>query len=179
PASDTRSRRGGGRRSPASACRRALPRRRRAAQVSVSARMRRTSLPASRGRGRAASGRRRPPSAPRTRARGGSPAPRAAAAGAGALDDEPPQLRRLERHRAAVLPEDPAREQRRRGVLGDEDVAFHLVAGTAVGTLDPPRGVRRDLDARTTDDISELPFGAAAIVLDVELRRQPEVALAA
>ena len=52
------------------------------------------------------------------------------------------------------------------------------VALAAVGALDPPGGVGRDLDRGAADDVAELPVGAAAVVLDVELRRQPEVALA-
>ena len=100
------------------------------------------------------------------------------ARGARALDDEAAQLRRLERDRAAVLAEDPAREQRRRRVLGDEDVVLDAVALAAEGALHPPRGVGRDLDARVPDDVAELPFRAAPVVLDVELGRQPEVALA-
>ena len=52
------------------------------------------------------------------------------------------------------------------------------VALAAVGALDPPGGVGRDLDRGAADDVAELPFGAAAVVLDVELGRQPEVTLA-
>ena len=52
------------------------------------------------------------------------------------------------------------------------------VALAAVRALDPPGGVGGDLDLRVADDLAELPLGAAAVVLDVELRRQPEVALA-
>ena len=67
-----------------------------------------------------------------------------------------------------------------RRVLRLEDVALDTVALAAVRALDPPGGVGRDLDRRVpADDVAELPVGAAAVVLDVELRRQPEVALAA
>ena len=100
------------------------------------------------------------------------------ARGPGALDAEAAQLGRLERDRATVLAEDPAGEQVRRGVLGREDVAVDAVALAAVGALDPPGGVRRDLDRGAADDVAELPVGAAAVVLDVELGRQPEVTLA-
>ena len=65
-----------------------------------------------------------------------------------------------------------------RGVLGDEDVALDAVPRAAVRALDPPGGVGRDLDLRLADDVAELPFGPAAVVLDVELGRQAEVALA-
>ncbi len=48
-----------------------------------------------------------------------------------------------------------------------------------VGALDPPGRIGGDVDLRVADDLAELPVGTAAVVLDVELRRQPEVALAA
>ena len=54
-----------------------------------------------------------------------------------------------------------------------------MVSGAAVGALDPPGRVRRDLDPRLADDVAELPFRAPAVVLDVEFGRQAEVALAA
>ena len=93
------------------------------------------------------------------------------ARGPGAVDAESTQLGRLERNGAPVLAEDPARQQVRRRVLGREDVAVDAVAVAAIGTLDPPGGVRRDLDRGAADDVAELPVGAAAVVLDVELRR--------
>src|SRR5581483_709557 len=37
----------------------------------------------------------------------------------------------------------------------------------------------RHLDAGLADDLAELPLGATAVVLDVEIRRQAEVPLAA
>ena len=101
------------------------------------------------------------------------------ARGPRALDDEAAELRRLERDGSAVLPEDPAREQVRRCVLRDEGVALDVVPLAAVGALDPPRGIGCDFDLRLADDVAELPLRPAAVVLDVELGRQPEVALPA
>ena len=98
---------------------------------------------------------------------------------AGTFDDEPPQLRRLERDGAAVLPEDPAGEQLGRRIPGREDVTDDVVPLAAVRALDPPRRVGRDFDARLAHVVAELPFGSAAVLLDVELGRQPEIALAA
>ena len=93
------------------------------------------------------------------------------------FDDEAAKLRGLERDRAAVLAKDPAREQQRGRVLGDEDVVLDLVSLAAEGALHPPRRVGRNLDAGVPDDVAELPFGAATVVLDVELGRKAEVAL--
>ena len=44
---------------------------------------------------------------------------------------------------------------------------------------DPPGGIGRHLDARLARDVAELPLGAAAELLDVEVGREAEVALAA
>ena len=98
--------------------------------------------------------------------------------GARALGHEPAQLGRLERDGAAVLPQDPACEQGERRVLGDEHIVLEPVAGPVVHALHPPRGVRRNLDASLALHVAELPLGAAAVALDVELGRQPEIALA-
>src|SRR5919201_1909453 len=84
-------------------------------------------------------------------------------------------LRRL-RHRAAVLPQHPRREQRKAGVLGREDPVVDL---RPEGALDPPRGVARDLDPCLADRLADLPRRAPAVAVDVELRRQPKVTLAA
>ena len=65
-----------------------------------------------------------------------------------------------------------------RCVLGDEDVLLEPVARPVVDALDPPGGVGRDLDPRLALHVAELPLGAAAVALDVELGRQPEIALA-
>ncbi len=53
-----------------------------------------------------------------------------------------------------------------------------MVPLAAVGALDPPRGVGRHLDPRLADDVAELPFRPAAVILDVEFGREPEVPLA-
>src|SRR5581483_5211443 len=92
--------------------------------------------------------------------------------------DLAPQLVRLERDRAAVLLQHPRREPRQRRVLGDEDAVLEA-AGGAVGALHPPGGLAGNLDARLADDGADLPRRTAAVGLDVELRRRPEVTLAA
>jgi len=96
-----------------------------------------------------------------------------------ALDDEPAELGGLEGERAAVLTEDPAREQLRRCVPRREHVSIDVVALAAVRALDPPGGVGRNFDSRFPDVVPELPLGAPAVQLDIEVGRQPEVALAA
>ena len=97
---------------------------------------------------------------------------------AGSLDDEPAKGRRLQRDRTAFLAEDPAREQRERGVLGDEHVLLDAVAPAVVDPPEPPGGVGRDLDSRLARDLAELPVGPAPVLLDVEVLGHPEVALA-
>src|SRR5262249_44006292 len=77
-----------------------------------------------------------------------------------------------------VLAQDPAREQRQRRVLGDEDAVLDAVARAVVDPLHPPGRVGRHLDPRLALDLAELPLGPAAERLDVELRRHAEVALA-
>src|SRR5205809_406650 len=52
------------------------------------------------------------------------------------------------------------------------------VTGPAVRTLNPPRGVAGDLDARLAGDLADLPRRPAAVLVDVEVRRRPEVAFA-
>ena len=91
-----------------------------------------------------------------------------AARRADAFGDESAQRGGLERHGAAVLAEDPAREQRQRRVLGDEHAVLDPVARLGVLALDPPGRVRGDLDPRLAGDVAELPVGAAAELLDVE-----------
>src|SRR5581483_2909967 len=59
-----------------------------------------------------------------------------------------------------------------------EHVAFDAVPPSVVDTLQPPRRVGRDLDPGLALDLPELPLGAAAVPLDVEVRRHAEVALA-
>src|ERR671927_334257 len=50
-------------------------------------------------------------------------------------------------------------------------------AGAAVGTLDPPGGVAGELDARLADEVADLPGRPPAVHVDVEIRRDAEVAL--
>ena len=50
--------------------------------------------------------------------------------------------------------------------------------GLAVGALDPPGGVAGDLDARLALDVADLPRRPAAVLVDVEVGRRAEVALA-
>ena len=100
------------------------------------------------------------------------------ARGARALDHEPAQLGRLERDRRGRPGEGSSARAAERRVLGDEHVVLESVAVAVVDALDPPRGVGRDLDARLAAYVAELPLGAAAVLLDVELGRQPEIALA-
>src|SRR5581483_1637326 len=97
-----------------------------------------------------------------------------AAQGGGHLTAE---LLRLERDGAAVLPQHPARELLQRRVLGDPDAVLEAARG-AVRALHPPAGLARHLDARLADDVSDLPRRPAAELLDVELGRDAEVALA-
>ena len=84
---------------------------------------------------------------------------------------------RLERHGASVLAQHPRREQRDRRVLGDEDVVLEP-ARLAVRALDPPGGVAGDLDARLAGEVADLPRRPAAVLVDVEVGRRAEVALA-
>ena len=87
-----------------------------------------------------------------------------------------PQLVGRLRHRAAVLAQDPRGEQRQARVLGHEDAALDL---RAEGALDPPGRVAGDFDPRLPGGVADLPRRAAAVAVDVELGRQPEVSLAA
>src|SRR5207342_638972 len=82
------------------------------------------------------------------------------------------------RRRAPVLAQEPRGEQRQARVLGDEDSGLDAAA-VAVRPLHPPGGVASDLNARLADEIADLPGRAPAVAVDVELRRKPEVALAA
>ena len=83
----------------------------------------------------------------------------------------------LERDRPPVLAQDPGSELRQRRVAGDEDTVLEL-SGVAECALDPPGGVARKLDPRLADDVADLPRRPAAVLVDVELRGNPEVALA-
>src|SRR5439155_23687919 len=93
------------------------------------------------------------------------------------LRDLAPELVRLERDRAPVLPENPRGELREGGELRDEDPVLQL-SGVAERALDPPGRVARKLDARLADEVADLPRGPAAVDIDVEIRREAEVAFA-
>ncbi len=88
------------------------------------------------------------------------------------------QLVRLKRHCAAVLAQDPRRELVDGGVLRDELVVLER-AGRAVRAPHPPRRVAAHLDTRRADDVADLPRRPAAVLLDIEVGRRAEVALAA
>ena len=91
--------------------------------------------------------------------------------------DDAAKLVRLDRPRAAVLAQDPRREQGQRRVRRDEDVVLEpsVVAELA---LHPPRGVWRHLDPRFAGRVADLPVRPSAMVVDLELGRDAEVALA-
>jgi hypothetical protein len=90
---------------------------------------------------------------------------------------ELPELRRRERHRTAVLAQDPGREQPQVRVFRDEDALVHA-AVLAKLTLDPPGRVTADLDLRLALDRADLPRRAEAVLVRVEVLGQAEVALA-
>src|SRR5439155_14846628 len=91
--------------------------------------------------------------------------------------DVAPELRRLERHRAAVLAEHPGCELGDGRVLGDEDVILAR-SRRAVCAPYPPGRVAAHLDPRRADAVADLPRRPAAVELDVEVRRRAEVPLA-
>ncbi len=93
------------------------------------------------------------------------------------LGDLAAQLVWLERDRASVLPQDPRRELGGGRKVRDEDVVLEP-ARVPVGTVDPPGGVAGELDARLADDVPDLPGRPAAVPVDVEVDRDPEVAFA-
>src|SRR4051812_26088038 len=88
------------------------------------------------------------------------------------------QLVRLEGYRAAVLAQHPRRELGYRGVLGDENVVLER-PGRAVGAPNPPGRVAAHLDPRRAGGVADLPRRAAAVLVDIEVARRAEVALAA
>ena len=89
-----------------------------------------------------------------------------------------PQLGRIERHRPAVLPEHPRREHRQRRIVRDEDAVLES-SGVAVGALEPPGRVAGHLDSRLALDFADLPRWMSAVLVDVEVGRRAEIALAA
>src|SRR5207249_4455635 len=92
------------------------------------------------------------------------------------LRDLAPELIGLEGDRPPVLPEDPRGELRQRGVASDEDAVLQL-PGVSEGALDPPCRISREFDARLALEVPDLPRGPAAVLVDVEVSRDPEVAL--
>jgi hypothetical protein len=98
--------------------------------------------------------------------------------GANTFGDEAAEGRGLERHRAALLTEDPAGQHLERRVLGHEDAVLDAVPRACVLALNPPGGVGRDGDPGLAQGVPELPFGTAAELLDVEALGDAEVALA-
>ena len=84
----------------------------------------------------------------------------------------------LERHGAPVLAQHPRRELGDRRVLRDEDVVLDA-AGAPIGAPHPPGCVSAHLDPRFADEVADLPLRPASELADVEVRRDPEVALAA
>src|SRR5262249_27685317 len=91
--------------------------------------------------------------------------------------DFAPEIVRLDRNGAAVLPENPRRELRGRRVLRDEHTVVEL-AGVPVGAIHPPGGVAGELDAGFADKIADLPGRPPARGVDVEIGRDPEVSFA-
>src|SRR5206468_56581 len=88
------------------------------------------------------------------------------------------QVLGLARDRASVLTQNPRGEERQARVLGHEDAVLDL-ATAAVRALHPPGRVAADLDPRLADRIADLPGRPPAVLVDLELGRQAEVALAA
>ena len=92
------------------------------------------------------------------------------------LGDLAAELVRLDRDRAPVLPQHPGCELRERGVARDEHAVLQLTC-VAECALDPPGGVPGELDARFALDVADLPRRPAAVLVDVEFGRDPEVPL--
>ena len=95
-----------------------------------------------------------------------------------AVRDRVAQRLRLERDRAAVLPEHPAREWLDPCEARLEDAVLEH-AGVGEGAMHPPGGVSLHGDPGRPDDLADLPGAGDAVRLDVEVGRQPEVPLAA
>jgi hypothetical protein len=95
-----------------------------------------------------------------------------------ALGDLAAEVLRLARNGATVLPEHPRGEHRQARVLRDEDPVLEPSTG-AERPLDPPGRFGAHLDAGPAGRLAELPRRPATIDVDVEVRRELEVALAA
>src|SRR6266508_5374560 len=90
----------------------------------------------------------------------------------------PAELVRLDGDRPSVLAEDPGSELRWRRILGDEDPVLEL-AGVSIRAFHPPGRVAGELDPGLAEDVADLPRRPAAVDVDVEVGRDPEIALAA
>src|SRR5262249_24606441 len=108
-----------------------------------------------------------------------SPAPAAAAHPRGSRARAGARRRPLASARAArpVPPRHPRGELGEGGVIGDDPVVLER-SGRSVRAPYPPRRVAAHLDARGAGDVADLPRRAAAVLLDVEVGRRAEVALA-
>src|SRR5919201_1496969 len=89
-----------------------------------------------------------------------------------------PELGGGDGRRASVLAEDPRRELAEIRVFGHEDAVVDAPV-VAIRTLDPPGRIAPDLDLRLAREVANLPGRPVAVRLDIEIRRQPEVALPA
>ena len=115
--------------------------------------------------------------AARVRAPGGSPVCRSRSVRERRCD-RVAQLVRLERDGTTVLAQDPAGERLDPRVRGLEDAVVEL-ARVGERAVHPPGGVALDSDPRPAAFVADLPRPRDAVRLDVEVGRQPEVALAA
>ena len=95
-----------------------------------------------------------------------------------AVGDLAPEIGRRDRHGTTVLAQNPRGEHRQARVRGDEDPVLEAPAA-AERALDPPGRFGTNLDSGFTGLVAELPGGAPAKGVDVELRRDAEVALPA
>ena len=87
------------------------------------------------------------------------------------------ELDRLERDRPPVLAKDPAGDQIHVREVRLEGSALDR-SRVRERALHPPRRVLRHRDARSPDDLADLPRTRDPVLLDVEVRRDAEVALA-
>ena len=87
------------------------------------------------------------------------------------------ELVRLQRDRATVLAQDPACEELDVRELGLEDAVLDC-SRVRERALHPPGGVVGDGDSGRPDGFADLPRPRNAVLLDVEVRRNAEVALA-
>ena len=88
------------------------------------------------------------------------------------------QLDGLQWNGATVLSQHPSGEKVHVGEVRLEDPVFDVPC-IRQRALDPPRGVVGDRNARPPDDLPDLPRPWDSMLLDVEVRRDPEVTLPA